>query len=143
MIASTGLKPVFPTRDYVQGATDGMAELPSEGRGVTVAVFDSGVRPHADFGDRLLPPVLPEFSLEDLRKHFPETSDETLTEYLDFYRTQTRENPDLFGHGTHAASLISGDGKLSQGRFKGVAPAARIQPIQVAVGGPQARGLFF
>ena len=143
MTIATQAKPLFVSPDYRQGATQGMGPLPASGQGVTVAVFDSGVRPHADFGDRLLPSMLPDFSLADLKPYFPDTRPEVLAEHLDFYQSQARENPDLFGHGTHAASLIAGDGSLSGGEFRGVAPAAHIQPIQVAVGGPQARGLFF
>ncbi|MEV6630492.1 S8 family serine peptidase [Actinoplanes sp. NPDC051470] len=70
------------------------------GAGVTVAVLDTGVdTTHPDLAGKVTTAV----SFTDN----PATTDE-------------------FGHGTHVASIIAGTGAASGGRFKGVAPDARI-----------------
>jgi subtilisin family serine protease len=38
----------------------------------------------------------------------------------------TEEDVDLFGHGTHVASIIAGSGAADGGRYRGVAPGARL-----------------
>ncbi|MDQ1645765.1 MAG: hypothetical protein QOJ50_1949, partial [Cryptosporangiaceae bacterium] len=38
---------------------------------------------------------------------------------------------DFYGHGTHVASTIAGSGAASQGRFKGVAPGAKLLNVKV------------
>lgn len=77
-----------------------------DGGGETVAVFDSGVdATHRDFGDRLV-----------RRKWGQGTED------------------DLTGHGTHVAGIIAGDGTLSGGRVRGVAPGARLLSVGITRG---------
>jgi subtilisin family serine protease len=70
------------------------------GKGVTVAVLDTGVDPsHPDLAGRV---AVSESHLDD--------EDET----------------DFVGHGTHVASIIAGSGAASDGRYRGVAPEARL-----------------
>ncbi|HJW49259.1 MAG TPA: S8 family serine peptidase, partial [Candidatus Limnocylindria bacterium] len=69
------------------------------GRGVTVAVLDSGVAPDPDLGNRILASV--------------NFADERVTR-------------DPGGHGTHVAGIIAGDGARSDGEFVGIAPEANI-----------------
>ncbi|MEW2079563.1 S8 family serine peptidase [Streptomyces sp. NPDC013433] len=70
------------------------------GEGVRVAVLDTGVdQTHPDLADA-----------EVAERNFSESAD----------------NVDRGGHGTHVASVITGSGARSGGRFKGVAPDARI-----------------
>ena len=74
------------------------------GKGVTVAVIDSGVADHPDLAGRIVARV-------DL--------------------TGDGSNSDPGGHGTHVAGLIAGDGAASHGQWTGVAPQANIASVRV------------
>src|SRR5262249_38215379 len=76
------------------------------GRGVTVAVLDSGIAPDPDLGNRVLASV-------------------------GFAGARDPNHPDLGGHGTHVAGTIAGDGTRSQGQFVGMAPRANLVDVQV------------
>lgn len=71
-----------------------------DGTGVTVAVLDTGIIRHPDFGDRIL-----EYKNFTSHKHG----------YID-------DN----GHGTHVAGIIAGNGVKSKGRYMGMAPGASL-----------------
>ncbi len=80
------------------------------GNGVTVAVVDSGVASHPDLGSRLRGEV------------------EIVGHESGF--------ADYFGHGTHVAGIIAGDGSASSGgssfrRFNGLAPQANVISVRV------------
>ena len=75
------------------------------GTGVTVAVLDTGVSQVPDLGNRVVARV-------DL--------------------TPDHDGEDYFGHGTHLAGIVAGSGVESDGRWKGVAPRARIVSVKVA-----------
>ncbi|MBQ8815033.1 MAG: S8 family peptidase [Lachnospiraceae bacterium] len=75
------------------------------GRGVGVAVLDSGIVTHRDFDDRLYP-------------------------MRDFVNGRTGWYDD-HSHGTHVAGIIGGSGRMSYGRLCGIAPGCRILPIKV------------
>jgi len=81
------------------------------GKGVTVAVIDTGVAPHPDLGDRLI-----EF------KDFCNGKDGVENAYDDN------------GHGTHCAGLVAGDGTKAGGKFKGPAYEANIVGVKVLGG---------
>ena len=85
----------------------GLPQVPHKysGSGVTVALLDTGVTPSPDLGARLLARV-------DL--------------------TSEHDGIDRFGHGTHLAGLIAGDGTLSQERYEGAASEANLVSIKVA-----------
>ncbi|BFO21138.1 hypothetical protein SHKM778_75260 [Streptomyces sp. KM77-8] len=71
-----------------------------DGTGVKVAVLDTGVdQTHPDLAGQ-----------EIAERNFSDAEDSV----------------DRFGHGTHVASTVAGTGAGSQGRYKGVAPGARI-----------------
>lgn len=79
-----------------------------DGRGVTVAVLDTGIFPHADF-------------LNPLRRL--KLFHDVIKQRSSFY--------DDNGHGTHVAGIIAGNGARSAGRYKGIAPAAELVAVKV------------
>ena len=85
----------------------GLDRVPNkyQGEGVTVASVDTGVTPTANLGPRVVAKV-------DL--------------------TSERDGLDHFGHGTHMAGVIAGDGSTSSGQFEGAAPETRIVSVKVA-----------
>ena len=85
-----------------------------EGRGVTVALLDTGV--HASSPD-LQGPSGPRVI------HCEDFSGERLT---------SAHCQDTFGHGTFMAGLIAGNGAASKGRYTGAAPGAKLVSIKVA-----------
>jgi serine protease AprX len=104
-----------PTDDGLQGVNEAdiayisrpesMEELHDrgiDGRGVTVAVIDSGVTRHEDFGDRI--------------KAFKD------------FGSRKRAPHDPKGHGTHVAGIILGDGD----KVDGVAPKADLVAVRIS-----------
>ena len=75
------------------------------GRGVGVAVLDTGIYLHEDFKDRII-------AFHDV-----------------VGRRQTAYDDN--GHGTHIAAIIGGDGSSSQGMYRGVAPGCGIIAVKV------------
>ena len=93
-----------------------LAGLPVTGRGVTVAVLDTGVdSTHADLAGRVVQNV----KLLDAQ-----------TAGVGFAHPAAIEglpNTDqLHGHGTFVAGVVAGNGTKSGGRYTGVAPGARV-----------------
>jgi len=87
------------------------------GRGVTVAVVDTGVAPNLpDLSGRLVQVT------DDLTGQT--TPCKNLSGELDCN--------DRYGHGTFIAGLVAGDGASSDGRWKGVAPEASILSVKAA-----------
>ena len=82
--------------------------LKTTGRGIGVAVLDSGISPHPDLDDRLICAV-------STVPNSPGTGD-------------------FLGHGTHVASLALGNGSASRGEFCGVAPEANLISVRVTSG---------
>jgi serine protease AprX len=76
-----------------------------DGRGVTVAMIDTGISHVTDLGDRVVARV-------------------------DF--TPGGDGEDQYGHGTHLAGVIAGDGAASGGKWRGVAPGANLVSVKVA-----------
>lgn len=76
-----------------------------KGKDVTVALLDTGISRVPDLGDRVLARV-------------------------DF--TPDHDGYDRYGHGTHLAGIIAGDGTSSGGKWAGVAPAADLVSVKVA-----------
>ncbi len=75
------------------------------GRGVGVAVLDTGICPHPDFGTRIC----------------------AFADFLSYKKQPYDDN----GHGTHVCGILGGDGTLSGGRFQGVAPGCSIIALKV------------
>lgn len=82
------------------------------GRGVGVAVLDTGIYLHEDFKDRV-------------------------TAFADFVNHRTSPYDDN-GHGTHIAAMIGGNGISSDGKYRGVAPDAVVYIGEGA--GPEGNG---
>jgi len=76
-------------------------EMGIKGQGIVIAVIDTGIGKHDDFGDRL-------------------------TYFYDAIKGVETEPRDGHGHGTHVAGIAAGDG-----RFTGLAPASEIWGIKV------------
>lgn len=81
------------------------------GKGVTVAVIDTGIYPHPDLGTRLI-----EF------KDYCNGRDGVANAYDDN------------GHGSHCAGLVGGDGKMAGGHFKGPAFESNLVGVKVLDG---------
>lgn len=87
--------------------TLGLGAAASGGRGVGVAIVDSGIAPMPDIAPRL-------------------------TAFYDFTQGGATAFPsDDYGHGTHVAGLIAGSGLLSFGGYPGIAPQARLIGLKV------------
>lgn len=70
------------------------------GKGITVAVMDTGITMHPDFDRRIL-------------------------DFKDF--TQNRKYVyDDNGHGSHVAGIIAGNGRMSRGMYMGIAPECNL-----------------
>ena len=75
------------------------------GRGVGVAVLDTGIYPHEDFGQRI-------------------------TAFFDVLHRRGEPYDDN-GHGTHISAIIGGSGAASGGRYRGIAPGCSLISIKV------------
>lgn len=75
------------------------------GRGVGVAVLDTGLFPHRDLDGRI-------------------------AGFADMVGHQTRPYDDC-GHGTHICGIIGGSGAVSSGRYGGVAPGCHLIGVKV------------
>lgn len=78
-----------------------------KGKGITVAVVDTGVAPHQD----LTRPV------------------NRIIGFKDFVNNEADPYDDN-GHGTHVAGIIAGNGYSSRGKYVGIAPEANILAIK-------------
>jgi serine protease AprX len=92
------------------GAPQAWSQLGLTGRGVGVAIVDSGVYAHPDLAGRIVASI-------DFTAASPTVS--------------TTPTGDPGGHGTHVAGLVAGDGTLSGGAFTGVAPRANLISVRV------------
>jgi serine protease AprX len=91
----------------------GDPRMPLSGKGIGVAVIDSGMASHPDFDDRLL-------ASKNFNPALGGTGDD-------------------FGHGTAVGGIIAGDGDASAGRYVGVAPSANLINLRVNDGSGAAR----
>ena len=104
-------RPITGSIDYTVPASgaDIALEYGFGGAGVTVAVIDSGIAKHKDLGNGSSSRVIYSESFVDNGKHSPQ---------------------DAYGHGTHIAGIIGGDGSRSDGLLRGIAPKVRLVDLQ-------------
>ena len=84
-----------------------------DGAGIGVALIDSGVTPWHD----------------DLQG----ASGQRVTAFVDFVNDATQAYDD-YGHGTHVAGIVAGNGHDSGGSRAGIAPAAHVVSLKVLDG---------
>ena len=83
-----------------------------QGQGIGVAVIDSGINPNGD----LYTNMGVNRQVADIR-----------------FNTDYNQSPsDGYGHGTHVASIVGGDGSESSGKYIGVAPMVNIINVKVS-----------
>lgn len=82
------------------------------GEDIVVAVLDSGIANHPDFENRIV--LFKDFTKE---RSFDEIAENKVY--------------DDEGHGTHVAGIIGGNGNLSKGVFKGIAPKSNLVSLKV------------
>lgn len=80
------------------------------GQGISVAVIDSGTQDSPDLQN---------------------SSGKNRITYKQSYITGVKGTVDVYGHGTHVAGLIAGNGAASSGQYEGVAPEATILNLRV------------
>ena len=110
--SATGVDRAWADQE-ISGITN---NLPIAGRNITVAVLDTGVDGgHADLAGRVARNIkLADTQSAGIGFSYPVNS-ESLT-----------NTDQLYGHGSFVAGIIAGNGNLSNGRYSGVAPAARL-----------------
>lgn len=99
-VETAGLQTVFP--QVTGAATLWNTGTGLTGKGVTVAVVDSGVAAHPDFDTRV----------------------------LSRWSAKSSDQADASGHGTHVAGIIAG--RSADGHYIGVAPEANIVAVKTA-----------
>ena len=75
------------------------------GKGIGVAILDTGIYPHIDFDSRIC-------------------------DFADFIAHKKSPYDDN-GHGTCVAGILAGSGRASMGKYKGMAPGSRIAALKV------------
>ena len=71
-----------------------------DGEPVTIAFLDTGIKEHPDFDDRIIA-------------------------FKDFINDRNSPYDDS-GHGTHVCGIAAGNGRLSEGKYKGISPDSKI-----------------
>jgi serine protease AprX len=120
-------RPAFATMERTGvaiGATLARSQYGVTGRGIGVAVIDSGITSYHD----------------DLFRSTSGYSSRRVVHFKDFTRDVSPNlwfndlQSDEYGHGTHVAGIIAGSGFDSQGRRMGVAPGAKLLGLKVLDG---------
>ena len=120
-------RPAFATMERTGqaiGATVARSQYGVSGRGVGVAIIDSGITSYHD----------------DLYRSLSGSTSRRVVHFKDFTRDISPNlwfndlQSDDYGHGTHVAGIIAGTGYDSSGRRVGVAPGAKLLGLKVLDG---------
>lgn len=84
----------------------------NQGQGIGVAVIDSGINPNGDL-----------YTNMGVNRQVAD---------IGFNSDYNQSSFDGYGHGTHVASIIGGDGSESSGKYIGVAPMVNIINVKVS-----------
>lgn len=87
---------------------DEIKEFGLTGKGITAAILDSGLSLHPDLRKRVIG-------------------------FRDFLHEKT-DCYDDYGHGTHVAGILGGNGTLSEGKYSGLAPGCSLLPVKILDG---------
>jgi serine protease AprX len=114
-----GKPPSDPDPPYIQTHLDTLNvrdvwDMDLDGEGVTVAVIDSGIAKVADFNVKV-----------------KGGSPSRILRQMSFSPDSTTVN-DVYGHGTHVAGIIGGNGKISRGDIIGVAPKVNLVSLKIS-----------
>jgi len=102
------------------GATAVHQSLSVDGYGIGIAVIDSGITPwHDDFAGEI-------------------AGSQRVDQFVDFVNGRPAAYDD-YGHGTHVAGIIAGNGFDSSGARSGIAPAAHLVVLKVLDGSGRGR----
>jgi serine protease AprX len=110
-VDTTNLKNVY---DSAIGADRVWNEAPRhlQGRGVGVAIVDSGINPDQDF--------------------YTQTGRSRITGAVRFNSGNNQTIYDRYGHGQHIAGIVGGNGRHLDGAYIGVAPMANLINVKVS-----------
>src|SRR5687767_2063322 len=120
-------RPAFPTMERtgtVTGAALAREQFGLDGRGVGIAIIDSGITAYHN----------------DLYRTRGRRGGDRIVHFKDFTRAlsstlwATDHAHDDYGHGTHVAGIIAGSGFESQGARIGIAPGAQLIGLKVLDG---------
>ncbi|RSD23252.1 S8 family peptidase [Mesobacillus subterraneus] len=129
LLTSTNILSIYANDDLEYFLRDSRALIGAEavwndlgytGKGVTVAVIDSGIdatHPDLQYGEKVIQNV--KFVVGDLFGNQP------------LYLENQLNTDTTSGHGTHVAGTIAGSGTSSGGLYKGVAPDAKLVGLGV------------
>ena len=82
-----------------------------QGQGITVAIVDSGITDHDDFKG----------IAGNLR----------IRQWVQYSNSQAYHPDDYYGHGSHIAGVVGGNGSLSGGAYVGVAPQVNFVNVKI------------